>query len=74
MSGVCFKLYLDIMIFGASDYLIFAQQRLPHSETHDRADVTCQLPHRLHPTHKHNKQKPKQGETKVCEIHHLNEL
>lgn len=52
MSGVCFKLYLDIMIFGASDYLIFAQQRLPHSETHDRADVACQLPHRLHPTHK----------------------
>lgn len=64
-------LYLDVMIFGASDYLIFAQQRLPHCETHDRADVACQLPHCLHPTHKpkyttsRNQKKVKQRSVKL---------
>ncbi len=45
--------YLDIMVFGASDNLVFAQQRLTHCQAHDGADVTCQLPHPLHPIHKH---------------------
>ena len=45
--------YLDVMIFGASDYLVFSQQRLSHCQTHDGANVACQLSHCLQPTHTH---------------------
>ena len=51
--------YLDIMVFGACDYLVFAQQRLPHCQTHDGADVACQPPHTLHPTHTHTHTQPR---------------
>lgn len=37
------------MVFGASDDLIFAQQRMSYCQTHDGADVSRQLPCRLHP-------------------------